>query len=111
MARKTETSGFKMFTDKDLDKIHAGALNILENVGLNIESEEAAEIFQSAGAGVEEKDGVFHVNLDPSLVEDCLAGAPKNVTFYGRDLNTDYVVKPGRTGFTAFGQCARNPKQ
>jgi trimethylamine--corrinoid protein Co-methyltransferase len=94
-----------MFTGEDLDKIHAGALSILENVGLNIESEEAAEIFQSAGAGVEEKDGVFHVNLDPNLVEDCLTGAPKNVTFYGRDPNTDYVVKPGRTGFTAFGQC------
>jgi trimethylamine--corrinoid protein Co-methyltransferase len=38
-------------------------------------------------------------------VEDCLAGVPKNVTFYGRDPNTDYVVEPGRTGFAAFGQC------
>jgi trimethylamine--corrinoid protein Co-methyltransferase len=105
LTQKSGTSGFKMFSCEDLDKIHAGALNILKNVGLNIESKEAAEIFQSAGAGIEKRDGVFHVNLDPNLVEDCLAKAPKNITFYGRDPNTDYVVEPGRTGFTAFGQC------
>ncbi len=87
--------GLKALCLEELERIHYGALYILEKVGLNVESEEAAEIFQGGGALVEKKNGLFHVKLPPNLVEDCLDWTPKNVIFYGRDKNFDYIAKPG----------------
>jgi len=97
--------GLNAFSREELDTIHHSALHILEKVGLKVESDEAIELFQGAGAGVEKKDGIFYIKLQPNLVEGCLQKTPKNVTYFGRDEKFDYAAKPGRIGFSAFGQC------
>lgn len=77
----------------------------MDKVGLTVESEAAAELFNGAGAQVTRSASFFHVHLPSNLVEDCIRRAPKEIIYYGRIPEHDYVVEPKNVGFSAFGQC------
>jgi trimethylamine--corrinoid protein Co-methyltransferase len=71
---------FEPFSQKDLEKIHAATLEILEQAGVIIEGKRAREILLSAGCT--EKDG--RIYFPSGLVEDALKD-PVPLTFYGID--------------------------
>lgn len=91
-------------TDRNIDLIHQASLAVLEKTGVRVESQEAVEIFQGAGAGVEPDDTGFRVKLPPSLVEDCVRLAPGKITLFGRDPQRDVTLEKGRSCFTLFGE-------
>ena len=98
-------NGLQFLNSEEIDRIHTGALTLLEKVGLAVESREAADIFHGNGAGVEKGNGFFKVKMPSHLVEDCIGQAPKEITYYGREEKNDYTYRGDGTVFAAFGQC------
>ena len=74
-------SPLAFFSAEQLQEIHNGALEILEDVGCELYHEEAAHLLQSAGAYISGK----RVYLPPGMVEKALKTAPSRVLIYDRD--------------------------
>ena len=97
--------GLEAFSPDDLDRLHQATLEILENVGVLVEeSEEAFEIFASAGARVERQGKDAIVKIPPRVVEDCLAAAPHDVVLRGRGPEYDCPLEPNRVTFATMGE-------
>ncbi len=101
---KLYNGGFSLnvLTDDELYEIHLGTLEVLKNTGVYVESEEAREIFSSAGAVINEKNKV--VTFPPYLVEDAIRSAPDTFYAYGRIPESDVVLEANRITFTNFGE-------
>jgi trimethylamine--corrinoid protein Co-methyltransferase len=70
--------------DQEVEAIHQATLRILAEIGVVLTQAEAREILSGAGATVRGD----HVLLPPSLVEQSLAGCPRQVTLRGRGGQT-----------------------
>ena len=90
---------------QDVEKIHSGALHLLEKIGLHVESLQAADILDGSGASVNRKGNIYHARIPPSMVEDCITSAPRSVTYYGREEVHDFMFQTGEIAFADFGQC------
>jgi len=98
---------YQVLSQDEIQQIHLETLKILETVGIRVFSDEALELFRSAGADIipEGKDGI--VRLSPRLVEEALSLAPKSVIYHGRDKSKDVDTTSGRMGFSTFGECVK----
>src|SRR5207244_3861422 len=74
---------WRVFSDDRVEALHNAALGVLENQGLKVLSAEARTRFRSAGASVDE--ATESVRIDRSLVADCLARAPRQITLHSRN--------------------------
>lgn len=74
---------YKPLCDEDIQKIHETSLKVLEEVGVEVNFPEARELFQNAGAEVDEASRIVKVNRD--LVEELIQAAPSSVQLCGRD--------------------------
>jgi trimethylamine--corrinoid protein Co-methyltransferase len=99
--------GFKVFTDDQVRTLHQATLDVLQDVGIKVESEEALEIFHGAGAKVERLQEQGVVKFPSDLIEACIRAAPSRIVYYGRDPKDDYAVESGKVGFTTFGECVQ----
>ena len=57
-------------TDDELNDIHQATIEVLEKTGLFIETDEALEVFDGAGAEIDRKNKI--VKIRPQLVEDAI---------------------------------------
>jgi trimethylamine--corrinoid protein Co-methyltransferase len=109
MTLRKASAGFKssggfslnVFTPDEFDAVHRATLEVLEEVGVFVQKEEARQIFKEAGARVYD-DGL--VKIPPYLVEEAIRSAPSSLTLAGRDKKRDVVVDGGRVNFTNFGE-------
>lgn len=101
------TAGFGLsaHSKDELDSLHYATIQILQDTGIKVISEEALEIFHGAGAAVERFGGYGIAKIPSYLVEDCVHWAPRTVVYDARNPNDDYVAEPNRVGFTTFGGC------
>jgi len=70
-------------SEEMVDKITEEAIDVLKNVGVFVENEEAVNLLGDAGAKVDDKKK--KVFIDESLVEDCIESAPGRITLYNAD--------------------------
>ncbi|SDP51180.1 [trimethylamine--corrinoid protein] Co-methyltransferase [Desulforhopalus singaporensis] len=97
--------GLQLFTDQELEAIHTATLQVLRRTGVKIESEEALELFDGAGAQVTRYNGYGIVKIPDYLTEDAIRSAPRTGIYYGRRPEDDYMTDGNRTSFTAgFGE-------
>ena len=89
-------------TNHELVDIHQATLEILEKTGLFIETDEALEVFDGAGAEVDRQHKI--VKIPPQLVEDAIQSAPSKIVLAGRDPKHDKVLEAGRVHFTNFSE-------
>lgn len=97
--------GLKMFTDDELYDIHLATLDVLWNIGVKVESEEAREIFYSNGCTVNPETHM--VKIPAHLVEDAIHTIPKTFRACGRNPENDWINEGNRTGFVNFGEAVR----
>ena len=107
MGRFRETAdgeGFSLacLCKSDLDAIHFSTLEILQQTGVRVESDEAMDIFKEGGASVNREKK--RVKIPPHLVEDAVHTAPSTILLAGRNSTYDVTVKSGKTHFTNFGE-------
>ena len=101
---KHHRQGFRLntFTDDELDDIHRATLKVLENAGVYIETNEALDIFDGAGAEVDREKK--NVKIPPHLVEDAIRSAPSKILLAGRNSKHDKVLEAGQVYFTNFSE-------
>jgi trimethylamine--corrinoid protein Co-methyltransferase len=89
-------------TDAELNDIHQATLEVLEKTGLFIETDEALEVFDGAGAEVDRQQKI--VKIPPQMVEDAIQSAPSRILLAGRDPQHDRELGTGRVYFTNFSE-------
>jgi trimethylamine--corrinoid protein Co-methyltransferase len=94
--------GLQMFSDDELYEIHCATLDVLQNNGVRVLSEESQEIFDGAGAIVDKATSM--VKIPPYLVEDAIRSAPSSILLAGRDPKDDYRITNKSVTFTNFGE-------
>jgi len=94
--------GLDSFSDNEISKIHQATLDVLEKTGIVIETEEALEVFDGAGAKVDRKTKI--VKIPPNVVEDAIGSAPSKIVLAGRDPKHDTILEGGRVNFTNFSE-------
>ena len=101
------TAGFGLaaFSRDELDSIHNATLQILQDTGVKVLSENALEIFHGGGCEIERFEGYGIVRIPSYVVEECAFWAPRMLVYDGRNPDDDFVAEPNRVGFTTFGGC------
>ena len=85
-----------------LCQIHSTTLQVLENVGVRVEEEEALRVLTEAGAKVDVKNKI--VRIPNYLVKECLQKAPSAFTLFGRDLKHKQTFGDGHVYFSMQGE-------
>lgn len=94
--------GLDSFSDAELYEIHLATLEVLEKTGLFIETDEALEIFDGAGAEVDRGNKI--VKIPPYVVDDAIRSAPSKIVLAGRRPQNDTVLEAGQVHFTNFSE-------
>ena len=100
--RRFGALSLEMFTEDELVDIHQATLEVLWDTGVFVEDREARGLFAAAGCAVD--DGTKVVRIPPHVVEAAIRSAPSTLLLAGRDPANDFVMGPGRVGFTNFGE-------
>jgi len=75
-------TSLQVLSEEERDQVHARSLKLLASTGLRVDTRRGRQIFESAGAQVDQESN--RVRLPASLVEECLRRAPRQVTLGGR---------------------------
>lgn len=81
-------TAFRMMDKSDLESLHWGTLDVLENAGIKVFSEECLKLLGDAGCTVDLRTST--AEIPGHLVEEALRKAKKNITLCAR--NPDYNV-------------------
>jgi len=92
---------FKMFQKKDLESLHWGTLDVLENAGIKVFSKECLRLLEDAGSSVDYKTSC--AKIPGNLVEEAIHKAKKNITLYARSPKNDVVLDGRRVFCTTDG--------
>jgi trimethylamine--corrinoid protein Co-methyltransferase len=89
-------------TDDECHEIHLATLEVMKDVGVYVENDEALDRFHDGGCNVDRKNKV--VKFPHYVVEDAIESAP--ATFYacGRRSEDDVLLEDNRVTFTNFGE-------
>ena len=94
MARRGLEGGqYKPLTHKDIEQIHATSLRVFAEVGVQVNSRPARELFKKAGASVDESSNV--VKFSGDLVMEIMNRAPSVVRLCGRGENGEFDCEIG----------------
>ncbi len=91
---------YKPLADADVARIHAAALDALEQIGLSQAPPSGIDIMTRAGAILGD-DG--RLRFPRALVEDMLAKAARNITLHGRDPKHDLHLTGSNVHFGTAG--------
>jgi trimethylamine--corrinoid protein Co-methyltransferase len=80
-------------TDSDIEQIHQTNLKVFAEIGVQVNFPEARELFQKAGATVDDSTRI--VKVPPALFQELIATAPSIVTLCGRADNGDLDCEIG----------------
>jgi len=94
--------GLNLFTKDELDQIHRATLEVLEEAGLMVFSDEALEIYYSHGCKIDKEKKI--VKIPSYLVEEAIRSAPSSVLLAGRDPKNDLILEGTRVAFSSFGE-------
>jgi len=104
MIRKGLPGGsFKPLTQESIDRIHQTAMRVIEEVGFEVNSESALELFKRAGAWVEKEKHL--VRLSQQRVMGLIDMAPSEVRLCGQDKKHD-ILLGGQRVYTGTGGTA-----
>jgi trimethylamine---corrinoid protein Co-methyltransferase len=91
---------YQPLTDAGMAKIHASALDALEQIGLSQAPPSGVELLTNAGA-IQGDDG--RIRFPRALVEDMLAIAARDITLFGRDPKYDLHLTGTNVHFGTAG--------
>ncbi|MCP4694413.1 MAG: hypothetical protein GY859_40665 [Desulfobacterales bacterium] len=104
---KRRNSGFSLnvMTDDEVHEIHLATLEVMKDVGVFVESDEALERFDGGGCVVDRKNKV--VKFPHWVIEDAIRSAPGSYYACGRRPEDDVILEDNRVTFTNFGEGIR----
>ena len=109
MTRKGLDGGsFKVLTEDSISKVHQAAMQVIEEVGFEVQSDTALELFEGAGARVDWRKHL--VRLNESKVKEFIEAAPSEIRLCGQDESHD-IILGGRRVYAGTGGTALNVYQ
>ncbi len=104
MTRKgLEGGSFKVLDDRSILNVHQAAMQVIEEVGFEVQSDIALDLFAGAGAEVDRDKHL--VRLKESKVQELVAAAPSEIRLCGQDAAHD-IVLGGRRVYAGTGGTA-----
>jgi len=105
MIRKGLPGGsFKPLTDESIGMVHQTAMRIIEEVGFEVNSKTALDLFEQAGAQVDRE--MRRVRLPENRIMELISTAPSEITLCGQHEKNDITLGDRRvyagTGGTAL---------
>lgn len=105
MTRRGIAGGsYKPLSNEDIDRIHQTVMKVIEEVGFQVNSQEALTYFK--GAGATEAEGENVIRMSSSKVTELLKTAPAEVSLCGKDEKNDVILGGNKvyagTGGTAL---------
>lgn len=94
---------FKPLTQESIDRVHQTAMWVIEEVGFEVNSETALELFEGAGAWVDR--GKRLVRLPQKMAMELIDMAPSEVRLCGQDEKRD-ILLGGHRVYTGTGGTA-----
>ena len=95
---------YKVLTEAEVQRLHNVALELLQEVGIQVNNAQAFNIFEEKGAIVDRETSI--IKIPRSMVEDAIACAPSRVLLAGRSPKHDLLLEGSRvymgTGGTAI---------
>jgi len=98
-----EGGSFKVLDDQSVLRIHQAAMQVIEEVGFEVQSETALDLFAGAGARVDRERQL--VRLKESKVKELVAAAPSEIRLCGQDEAHD-IMLGGRRVYAGTGGTA-----
>lgn len=92
---------FRMLDDTDLESLHWGTLDVLENAGIKVFSKECLKLLEDAGCTVDYKTSA--ARIPGNLVEEAIRKAKKNITLCARTPRYDVILDGRRVYCTTDG--------
>ncbi|SDL04831.1 trimethylamine methyltransferase family protein [Halarsenatibacter silvermanii] len=92
---------YKPLGEKDLDQIVDAVYRLLTEIGMEINSKKARQIFADSGAEVD--DETKRVRLPAGMIDEALESTPSNVTLWGREERHHLQVGENRVYFGTGG--------
>ncbi|MEE8165319.1 MAG: trimethylamine methyltransferase family protein [Myxococcota bacterium] len=90
----------KPLTDRELERIHEAALQVLERVGMGDASPEVIELAREKGLTI---TGDQRILFSRAYIDDMVAGAARNFTLYGRERRYDLELTGSKVHFGTAG--------
>lgn len=105
MIRKGLAGGaYKPLKDESISKVHQTVMKIIEEVGFEVNSKAALELFEKAGAQVDREKR--RVQISPKKATELINMAPSEIRLCGKDEKQDILLGENRvyagTGGTAL---------
>ena len=80
----------EILTEEQLEDVHRGTLDVLENTGLRIEHKRALKLFEQNGCKVDYDEQ--RVRIPSGLAEECLRKCPSSFHMKARDPKKDLIL-------------------
>ncbi len=103
MRRGLDGGSFKPLTEDSIHRIHQTAMRVIGEVGFEVNSETALELFEGAGAWVDREKRL--VRLPQKRAMELIDMAPSEVRLFGQDEKHD-IILGGRRVYTGTGGTA-----
>ncbi len=91
----------EILSQDQVETIHDASLHILENLGIEVMSDQALDLLAAAGAEVERADNM--VRFDRALIEELVAKAPSEVTLTPRNPERRITLGGNKINFSTVG--------
>ena len=98
---------YKPLTDREVERIHESALQILERVGMGDATPEILDLARARGGCEVTDDG--RIRFSRGLIEDLVAGAGRNFALHGRDPAHDLELSGSKVHFGTAGAAVSVP--
>ncbi|MBN2503705.1 MAG: trimethylamine methyltransferase family protein, partial [Anaerolineales bacterium] len=95
---------FAVLSERQLEDLHLGALEVLRRTGVRFHHEEALEMLKDAGAFI--SDGNL-VKFPAHLVEEAIASVPARITMCDRNGEAAMYLEGERVYFGTGSDCLR----
>src|SRR5512136_513438 len=92
---------FQMIQKGDLESLHWGTLDVLENAGIKVYSKECLKLLEDAGSTVDYRSS--NAKIPGNVVEEAIRKAKKNITLCARNPKNDVVLDGRRIFCTTDG--------
>jgi trimethylamine--corrinoid protein Co-methyltransferase len=92
---------YKPLSDRDIERIHSAALDVLENIGIG---EPIDEVLRYALPGGCTLSGDNRLRFPRALVEDLIAASPTEYPLYAPDPSNDLMVRGQEVLFCTSGE-------
>ena len=95
MTRKGLAGGnFKPLSEESIDRIHQTAMRVIEEIGFEVNSKSALDLFKKAGAWVDHDNNLVRLPL-PRVME-LIDMAPSEIKLCGQDEKHDILLGGNR---------------